>query len=145
MSTVRSPTPNEFKATPADRRALRLVDDDATSVQVLGSDGQPVKLPEELESLLLSAVRQAADGHDVALLSSDEEVSPAKAGKLLGLSRQYVDRLIAEGVLPARRLPGSTHRKIRVADVLAFDDRRTERRKGITNMVETLVDAGATY
>jgi excisionase family DNA binding protein len=145
MATARSLTPKEFKATPAARRALRLVDDEAASVQVLGADGQAVELPTELESVLLDAVRRVAEGHDVALLSSDDEVSPAKAGELLGLSRQYVDRLIAEGTLAARRLPGSTHRKIRVADVLAFDDRRAERRKAISDMVDTLTDAGATY
>jgi hypothetical protein len=29
--------------------------------------------------------------------------------------------------------------------VLAFDDRRAERRKAISDMVDTLTDAGATY
>lgn len=72
-------------------------------------------------------------------------MSPARAGELLGLSRQYVDRLIAEGILPARRLPGSLHRKVRVEDIIAFDDRRDDRRKMITDMVDTLTEAGADY
>lgn len=95
--------------------------------------------------MLLNAVREVAGGHDVALVSVDDEVSPAKAGELLGLSRQYVDRLIREGVLPARRLPQSTHRKLRVSDVLAFAARRDTRRKIITDMVNTLTEAGAEY
>jgi excisionase family DNA binding protein len=90
-------------------------------------------------------VQEAASGHGLALVLSDEEVSPAKAGELLGLSRQYVDRLIAEGVLAARRLPGSTHRRLRVADALAFSEQRDRRRKRIADMVDTLVDVGAEY
>lgn len=90
-------------------------------------------------------MRVAADGHDVALLSLDEEVSPAKAGELLGFSRLYVDRLIAEGVLPAQRLPGSTHRKVRVADVLNLAEARASRQQQITDMVDTLTANGADY
>jgi excisionase family DNA binding protein len=135
-----------FTATPASRRALSPVADlRRARIQVAFEDGQILELPTELADVLLAAVLRAADGHDLALLSRDDEVSPAKAGKLLGLSRQYVDRLIAEGLLPARRLPGSTHRKIRVSDVLAFADRRADRQQLITDMVDTLTDAGAEY
>lgn len=136
----------EFKATTAARRALRRVgDEQGAVVHVVLADGRPVALPDELAELLLNAVREVAGGHDVALVSVDDEVSPAKAGELLGLSRQYVDRLIREGVLPARRLPQSTHRKLRVSDVLAFAARRDTRRKIITDMVNTLTEAGAEY
>ena len=109
------------------------------------ADGRTVELPEQLAAVLITAVREALHGRDLALLPRDEEISPAKAGELLGLSRQYVDRLIAEGVLPARRLPGSTHRKVRVADVMAFAGERARRRRIITDMVDTLTEHGATY
>lgn len=139
-------TATQFKATRSACRALKPVEDDASaSLQVLLADGRSVRLPAALESILLAAVRDAADGHSVAVVRSDAELSPAKAGELLGLSRQYVDRLIAEGVLPARRLPGSTHRKVRVADVLAFGERRDHRRRLIADMVDTLTEAGAQY
>lgn len=139
-------TTRQFQATRSACRLLKPVEDDSSaSLQVVLGDGRSVRLPAALESILLAAVRDAADGHNVAVVRSDEELSPAKAGALLGLSRQYVDRLIAEGVLPARRLPGSTHRKVRVADVLAFGERRDHRRKIITDMVDTLTEAGAQY
>jgi len=48
------------------------------------------------------------------------EVSPADAAGLLGVTRQYVDRLIAMDALPVRRLPGSRYRKIPVVAVLAL-------------------------
>lgn len=145
MGTTRS-VATQFKATRSASRALTPVGhDDTASLRVVLADGSSVELPAALERVLLNAVREAADGHSVALIRSDDEVSPARAGELLGLSRQYVDRLIAEGVLPARRLPGSTHRKVRVEDVIAFADQRDDRRKMITDMVDTLTEAGADY
>ncbi|MGH8906589.1 MAG: hypothetical protein ACRD0K_08740 [Egibacteraceae bacterium] len=49
------------------------------------------------------------------------------------------------GDLPARRLSGSRHRRVRVADVVAFGRRRDERRALIAEAVNGLVDAGAEY
>ncbi|CAN5136307.1 hypothetical protein BH20ACT3_BH20ACT3_12500 [soil metagenome] len=114
-------------------------------MNVVLADGQSVPLPGDLAAVLLTAIRVAADGHDVALLSRDDEVSPAKAGEMLGFSRQYVDRLISQGVLSARRLPGSTHRKVRVVDVLDLAESRTERQPRITDMVDALTTDGAEY
>jgi excisionase family DNA binding protein len=146
MARTRQDAPKEFRSTSAVRRALKPVErDNDACVRVRLAGGQTLELPSALESLLLMAVRDAASGHNVALVRTDDEVSPAKAGELLGLSRQYVDRLISEGVLPARRIPGSTHRKLRVADVVAFGERRDERRQVISDMVDTLTDAGAKY
>jgi excisionase family DNA binding protein len=120
-------------------------DEEIAKVRVVLANGQELELPEALADMLSSAVRQAAKGHNLTLVRTDEEVSPARAGKLLGLSRQYVDRLIADGVLPARRLPGSTHRRLRMVDVVAFAERRDQRRELISDMVDTMVDAGAEY
>ena len=146
MGRTRDDAPKEFRSTIAVQRALKPVESDTDAcVRVLLAGGQMLELPSALESLLLMAVRDAASGHNVAFVRTDDEVSPAKAGELLGLSRQYVDRLISEGVLPARHIPGSTHRKLRVADVVAFGGRRDQRRKVISEMVDTLTDAGAQY
>ena len=79
------------------------------------------------------------------LLTSETELSPAEAGQLLGLSRQYVDRLVDLGDLPGRQLPGSRHRRIRVADVVAFQQMRAQRRGRIAETVNDLIDAGADY
>ncbi|MGK2886920.1 MAG: helix-turn-helix domain-containing protein [Rhodococcus sp. (in: high G+C Gram-positive bacteria)] len=48
---------------------------------------------------------------------TDDEVSPAQAARILDVSRQYVDRLLADGRLPFGHEPGPTHRTIRVVDV----------------------------
>ena len=99
----------------------------------------------ELSEFLAAAVSEVASGDEVVLLRGESEVSPAEAGDLLGISRQFVDRLIDVGRLPARRLPGSRHRRLRVADVIAFAARRDERQELISDAVNVLVDGGAEY
>ena len=81
-----------------------------------------------------AAVRElfvgVARGEHLIVLRPNQEVTPAGAADLLGVSRQFVDRLLADGVLEFRRLPDSKHRRIRVGDVLALAEERERRRQG---------------
>lgn len=79
------------------------------------------------------------------MVSEEAEVSPADAAKLVGVSRQYVDRLIVSGVLPARRLPHSSYRKIPASAVLAHRATRERKRAGIQAVVDGAVSAGLEY
>jgi excisionase family DNA binding protein len=90
----------------------------------LASGAGDAALPPSLAHVVTAAGAALAGGGPVAVVGTDAEVSPAGAAALLGVTRQYVDRLIATGVLPARRLPGSRYRRIPVHAVLA---RRTGR------------------
>jgi excisionase family DNA binding protein len=40
----------------------------------------------------------------------DRELTPAGAADLLGVTQQFLDRLLADGTLPFRRLPDIRHR-----------------------------------
>ncbi len=71
-----------------------------------------------------------AHGARIVVLRAEDEVTPAEAAELLGVTRQFVDRLCEDGVLPFRRLPGSRHRRIRVQDVLDVATEREQRRAG---------------
>lgn len=71
-----------------------------------------------------------AHGERVVVLRTQEEVTPAQAADILGVSRQFVDRLCEDGVLAFRRLPGSRHRRIRVQDVVDVAAEREQRRAG---------------
>ena len=106
----------------AQRRGARLV-----------NGRESVELPASLAQLVAAAGEALAGDGPVAIVSADAEVSPAEAAKLLGVTRQYVDRLIAGGALPARRLPGSRYRKIPVRAVLAHHpDHRDEPRQPLS-------------
>jgi excisionase family DNA binding protein len=89
-----------------------------------------------------SMLDHVASGEDVVLLRSEQEVTPAEAARILGVTRQYVDRLCEDEVLPFRRLPGSSHRRIRVADVIEARDERQRMRDGHTAIVAALAEVG---
>lgn len=61
---------------------------------------------------------------------ADNEVTLNEAAEMLGVTPQFVDRLCDDGVLTFRRLPGSSHRRIRVQDVLNIAAERKQRRAG---------------
>ncbi len=84
-----------------------------------------------------------ADG--VVLARVNDVVTPREAGELLGVSRQFVDKLIADGRLAAQLKPGSRHRVVRVADVLELEAARRVGADRIGATIDTLVDAGAEY
>lgn len=71
-----------------------------------------------------------AHGARVVVLRVEDEVTPAGAADILGVTRQFVDRLCEDGVLTFRRLPGSRHRRIRVQDVVDVAAEREQRRAG---------------
>lgn len=61
---------------------------------------------------LQAVLEDVADGNYVVILRPTQEITPAEAARVLGVTRQFVDRLCANGVLPFRRLPASRHRRI---------------------------------
>lgn len=81
-----------------------------------------------------TAVRQMLDdvahGARVVVLRAEDEVTPAQAAEILGVTRQFVDRLCEDGVLPFHRLPASRYRRIRVQDVLDVAAEREQLRAG---------------
>lgn len=85
-----------------------------------GPGGQSVTLPPALLALLASAHEPVARSAPFVLVAQDAEVSPAEAAHMLGVSRQYVDRLTSSGRLPFRRLPGSTYRRIPVEAIVRY-------------------------
>ncbi|WP_322752779.1 helix-turn-helix domain-containing protein [Frankia sp. Cas3] len=109
------------------------------------ADGTYVPLPPALTRLVAASLRELAAGHAVTMLPSEALLSPAEAGELLGLSRPFVSRLLDAGEIPFERLPGSRHRRVRLSDVLAFQQRRESRREGRRAIAEAADAAGIPY
>ena len=94
----------------------------------------------DLGHALRLVLEDVADGRSVVILRPTQEVTPAEAARVLGVTRQFVDRLCAEGVLAFRRLPGSRHRRILLADVLTVAAERDRRRAGAAAIRSALDD-----
>jgi len=100
------------------------VRDDAKNLAARLNGDSPV------EAAVRTMLDDVAHGARVAVLRTEAEVTPAQAARLLGVSRQFVDRLCEDGVLTFRRLPGSRHRRIRVQDVLDVAGEREQIHRG---------------
>lgn len=74
--------------------------------------GDKLEPPPSLVRLLVAGAGALGEGDSIAPVSEEAEVSPAEAAKLRGVSRQQVDQLVANGILPARQLPHSRYPKI---------------------------------
>lgn len=84
----------------------------------------------EFGAVVRDVFERVAGGERLLVFRPDREVTPAGAADLLGVTRQFVDRLLADGLLEFRRLPGSKHRRITIGDVLALAEERDRRRQG---------------
>lgn len=108
-------------------------------------DDEPVELPPVVARMLSEAMTDLAESGRVVVAEADQDLTPRQAAEVLGLSRTFVDRLLKDGTIPSHRLPDSRHQRIRFADVMAFQNERERRRKGVNSIVEEALDAGLEY
>jgi excisionase family DNA binding protein len=97
-----------------------------------------------------AAVQEAIDGlldadkpFAVTVAEENALLSPQEAADRLGFSRQHVRRLIEAGELEGEQLPNSTHWKIPLHAVLAFEQRREEAEKRADEFSRSLDAMGA--
>jgi excisionase family DNA binding protein len=132
---------DEVTASPDAREAARRVAALEGTLVAVDAAGDRVDLPEGLSRLLRRASEEIAAGHNVTMLRSDEVLTPNEAAAVLGLSRQYLSRLLDDGVIPSDTLPSSAHRRLLLADVLAFQVERDRRRAGVEAFRRAVEDA----
>lgn len=136
---------SEIHASPSERDGLaevaQLVVANGSLVRLTVGD-RDVALPPSLVALITAGAGALERGDALALVSEEVEVSPTEAAKLLGVSRQYVDRLVAKGVLPVRRLPESRYRRIPARSVLAHLAVKESKREGIASILDAANEAG---
>lgn len=125
---IHLPSPEESLGAEQALRGLDGSSDAALLIQVVGSRQAGVALPPKARALLLQILGHLANGDAVTVVPMHAEVTAQEAAELLGVSRPFVVRMIEEGKI-ACRLVG-THRRIPLADLLAFKEaNKAERRK----------------
>jgi len=132
---------DEVTASPDAREAARRVAALEGTLVAVDATGDRVDLPEGLSRLLRRASEEIAAGHNVTMLRSDEVLTPNEAAEVLGVSRQYLSRLLDDGVIASETLPSSAHRRLLLADVLAFQAERDRRRAGVEAFRRAVEDA----
>jgi excisionase family DNA binding protein len=103
--------------------SIRIQDDDH-----LGPD---IVLPASVFRLLKGILAEMAQGHGVALLPIQAELTTQQAAGLLNVSRPYLIRLLEDRKIPFRLV--GQHRRVRFEDLLAFQRKDDEERRRIAD------------
>jgi excisionase family DNA binding protein len=113
-----------------------------TLTLLTGPDQRPLELPAAVCRALLAAVEILSRGDAIAIGAVHHKLTTTEAADLLGVSRQYLIRLIDRGDLP-HELVGR-HRRLRLGDVLAYKSRRAiERQKALSELTRLAAALGA--
>ncbi len=133
-----TPTPTEADARQA-RESLQRISDILTSgmsdlsirIQNDEQTGADIILPASVLRLLKVILAEMAQGHAVALLPVQAELTTQQAADLLNVSRPYLIRLLEDSKIPFRLV--GQHRRVRFDDLLAYQRKDDEDRRRIAD------------
>ncbi len=110
----------------------------------LVANGKTVTLPASFAEALYQAAREQAVGHRVTVSFPDsvDELTPNQVAAELGISRPLLVKLLDDGTIPSRQLPGSRHRKVARVDLDAYQGKKSTRRRLIADAMNEVATAG---
>jgi excisionase family DNA binding protein len=109
--------------------------------KLVGPDGRAEILPNNLYSFLLRILADLRTGRPVTLLQNRHELTTIEASKVLGMSRQFLVRLLEKGEIPFHMV--GTHRRMYARDVLAYKMKRDlSRRKTLDDLARAEYEEG---
>jgi excisionase family DNA binding protein len=89
----------------------------------------------------MKIIEDLAGGKAVSLTSAAQEMTTQQAANFLGVSRQFLVRLLDEGKIPFHR--AGTHRRVYFQDLISFRKERDRRRhEAIEQMARDAVKDG---
>lgn len=89
--------------------------------RLVGPDGDAMELPRGIHDLLVSIVEQLKAGNGITVIPMHAELTTVEAAALLNVSRPFLIKQLEAGELAFHMV--GTHRRLRLADVLAYRDR----------------------
>lgn len=111
--------------------------------ELRGEDGRVASLSAPMVSLIERAAKMVAEGTAVDVLARDKELTSQQAAALLGVSRQYLVRLLDRGEIAFTRT--GNHRRVRSTDVLAYLERRDAGRREALAAIARDAQASGAY
>jgi excisionase family DNA binding protein len=109
--------------------------------KLVGPDGTGSALPSNLYSFLRKLLNDLRAGNSVSILRAKAELTTVEAGKLLGMSRQFLIKLLERGEIPFHMV--GSHRRMYARDVLAYKTKRdANRRKILDDLARTEQEQG---
>lgn len=110
---------------------------------LLGPDGQTVPLPLEAFSVLVEVAAAMRAGKAITVAPVDQSLTTQEAANFLGISRPTLVKLLESGAIPFDRPGAGRHRRVRLQDVVAYQERRrVQRRATLDELTREAADAG---
>src|ERR1700733_3869027 len=103
-------------------------------------NGQKQTIPAPLAGVLAIAAQAMMSGYAVSVTIHSGYLTTKQSADMLACSRQHVVKLIDEGKLRAEKVPGGTHRRIRLKDLLEFMKAQDVRRDELMDEMATITD-----
>jgi excisionase family DNA binding protein len=97
------------------------------AAKLVGPDGKAEILPNNVYSFLCRLLAELKSGNSVTILQSNAQLTTMDAGKMLGVSRQFLVNLLEKGEILFHMV--GTHRRVYARDVLAYKARRDAARR----------------
>lgn len=97
--------------------------------KLVSPDGRTEDLPVSLSEFLGKLAADLASGQLVALVHNDAHLTSVEAARMLGVSRQFLIKLLERDEIPHHMV--GTHRRIYVRDLLAYKAKRDAKRRQI--------------
>lgn len=118
---------------------LRQIVEAGDRIEVQTPQGpQTLVLGKKLSEVLVTMLRELAEGNAITMIPISEELTTQQAADLLNVSRPFLIKLIDQGELECRRV--GRHRRLRAEDVFAYRNRMSQGRK---TTLQELADLGA--
>lgn len=108
-----------------------------------GPTGERHVLPPEVFDVLRNVVDAMAHGQAVTIAPVHQRLTTQQAADLLGVSRPTLVKLLESGEIPYEQ-PGR-HRRVRLADVLAYQGRASEARRAALDRMVAVADEADLY
>ena len=111
--------------------------------KLVSPDGNTQDLPASLDDFLVKLTADLKKGQSVAIVQNDAPVTTVEGARMLGVSRQFLIKLIDSGEIPHYMV--GTHRRIYVRDLLAYKAKRDAHRRCVLDELTRAEAADGLY
>lgn len=134
--TQRLPTHDEIESAAEASRALAHVQSETGSLVLSGENGDQVQLAPAIADLIVNLLGHVASGNMVTLVPTGAMLTTQQAADILNVSRPFLSKLLKEDKIP--HVPVGSHRRVMLADLMAYKEQRDSTRKAALNELADL-------
>lgn len=113
------------------------------SLKISDEQGTEIALPLTTVELIRQALEFERNGKSFLLLEEEREVSPEKAAEMLRISRPTLLKKLDNGEIPFHWV--GSHRRMAVADVIAYRNKRKEQAQAALRQMRDEADEMGLY